>query len=63
MDGRVPWKERREHVKHIGVVFGQRSQLWWDVPIVDSYSLLRDIYRIPEGDYEARLKKREDRTI
>ncbi len=57
VDGRVPWKERREHVKHIGVVFGQRSQLWWDVPIVDSYSLLKDIYRIPEGDYEARLKE------
>ena len=55
--GLVPWKERREHVKHIGVVFGQRSQLWWDVPIVDSYSLLKDIYRIPEGDYEARLKE------
>lgn len=53
----VPWKERREHVKNIGVVFGQRSQLWWDVPIIDSYNLLRDIYRIPKGDYESRLKE------
>ena len=55
--GLVPYKERRAHVKNIGVVFGQRSQLWWDVPIVDSYSLLKDIYRIPQGDYEARLKE------
>ncbi len=55
--GLVPWKERKEHVKNIGVVFGQRSQLWWDVPIVDSYSLLKDIYRIPQRDYEARLKE------
>ncbi|MBO7336311.1 MAG: ATP-binding cassette domain-containing protein [Lachnospiraceae bacterium] len=53
--GRVPWRERREYVKHIGVVFGQRSQLWWDVPIIDSFSLLKDIYRIPSADYEKRL--------
>ena len=55
--GIVPWKERKTHVKNIGVVFGQRSQLWWDVPIIDSYSLLKDIYRIPQGDYESRLKE------
>ena len=55
--GIVPWKERKTHVKNIGVVFGQRSQLWWDVPIIDSYSLLKDIYRIPQRDYEARLKE------
>ena len=52
---RIPWKERKEYVKHIGVVFGQRSQLWWDVPILDSYSLLKDIYRIPEKDYKSRM--------
>ncbi|MCR5726218.1 MAG: ATP-binding cassette domain-containing protein [Lachnospiraceae bacterium] len=51
----IPWKDRKEYVKHIGVVFGQRSQLWWDVPIVDSYSLLKDIYRIPEKDYKNRM--------
>ena len=55
--GRIPWKDRKEYVKHIGVVFGQRSQLWWDVPIVDSFSLLKDIYKIPEKDYESRLKE------
>ena len=55
--GRIPWKDRKEYVRHIGVVFGQRSQLWWDVPIIDSFSLLKDIYRIPENDYKKRLKE------
>ena len=55
--GNVPWTDRREYVRHIGVVFGQRSQLWWDVPIQDSYSLLKDIYRISASDYESRLKE------
>ena len=49
--GRIPWEDRVSHVKEIGVVFGQRTQLWWDVPVIDSYELLRDIYRIPHRDY------------
>ena len=57
VDGRIPWEERREHVRNIGVVFGQRMQLWWDVPILDSYGLLKEIYRIPESDYRQRLKE------
>ena len=57
VDGRIPWESRREHVRNIGVVFGQRMQLWWDVPILDSYGLLKEIYRIPEGDYQSRLKE------
>ena len=55
--GSVPWTDRREYVRRIGVVFGQRSQLWWDVPIQDSYSLLKDIYRISDPDYESRLRE------
>ena len=55
--GRVPWKERKEHVRQIGVVFGQRTQLWWDVPIRDSYDLLKDVYRITPEDYRARLSE------
>lgn len=51
VDGRTPWKNRIEHVSQIGVVFGQRSQLWWDVPVIDSFELLRDIYSIPEDTY------------
>lgn len=53
--GYTPWKDRVEYVKHIGVVFGQRSQLWWDVPVIDSYALLRDIYKIPYPEYKSNL--------
>lgn len=49
--GRTPWKDRVAHVRDIGVVFGQRSQLWWDVPVQDSFDMLRDIYRIPQDQY------------
>ena len=54
--GRTPWKERVAHVSRIGVVFGQRSQLWWDVPVCDSFALLRDIYDIPGERFESRLR-------
>jgi ABC-2 type transport system ATP-binding protein len=49
--GRIPWKQRQDHVKHIGVVFGQRTQLWWDVPVIDSFDLLKDIYNVPQPFY------------
>ena len=52
---RIPWKERVEHVSCIGVVFGQRSQLWWDLPAQDSFALLKDIYSIPYRVYKKRL--------
>ena len=52
INGRTPWKDRINHVKEIGVVFGQRSQLWWDVPVVDSFELLKDIYKIDEKQYK-----------
>ncbi len=51
--GRVPWRERRAHVAEIGVVFGQRTQLWWDLPVIESFELLRDIYRVPPAAYAA----------
>lgn len=51
INGRVPWKERTAHVQQIGVVFGQRSQLWWDVPVIDSFELIRDIYRVQPDVY------------
>ena len=50
--GRTPWKERIPHVREIGVVFGQRTQLWWDLPVIESFELLRDIYRVPQSSYE-----------
>jgi len=49
--GRVPWRDRIAHVRRIGVVFGQRTQLWWDLPVVESFELLRDIYRVGQADY------------
>lgn len=55
INGLTPWKSRKEHVKNIGVVFGQRSQLWWDVPVIDSFELIRDIYTIPENAYRKNL--------
>lgn len=51
INGRVPWKQRKEHVREIGVVFGQRSQLWWDVPVIDSFELLKEVYRVPDDMY------------
>ncbi len=54
--GYTPWLNRVAYVKNIGVVFGQRSQLWWDVPVMDSFDLLRDIYDVPEAEYRSNLK-------
>lgn len=51
VDGLIPWRDRRRHVSRIGVVFGQRTQLWWDLPVIESFDLLRDIYRIPAAAY------------
>ena len=55
VDGRVPHRQRVEHVRRIGVVFGQRTQLWWDLPTIESFELLRHIYRIPEERWRANL--------
>lgn len=57
--GLVPWKDRIAHVARIGVVFGQRTQLWWDLPVIESFNLLRDIYRVPE----ARFRETADMMI
>ncbi len=57
IDGRTPWKERKAHVARIGVVFGQRSQLWWDLPVNDSFDLIRDIYRVPEDRYRKNVRE------
>ena len=57
--GLTPWKDRIAHVARIGVVFGQRTQLWWDLPVTESFDLLRDIYRTSEADY----RRARDRMI
>jgi len=53
--GYTPWQDRKKYVKHIGAVFGQKSQLWWDLPPVDSFYLAKGIYNIPEKEFEQRL--------
>jgi ABC-2 type transport system ATP-binding protein len=55
VDGREPHRQRVEHVRRIGVVFGQRSQLWWDLPTIESFELLRYIYRIPADRWRLNL--------
>jgi ABC-2 type transport system ATP-binding protein len=49
--GLVPWRDRVRHVARIGAVFGQRTQLWWDLPVSESFELLRDVYRVPPERY------------
>jgi len=56
VDGLVPYERRVENARRIGVVFGQRTQLWWDLPTIDSFELLRHIYRIPAGVYKQNLE-------
>ncbi len=56
INGRIPYQERVAHVRNIGVVFGQRRQLWWDVPVIDSFELLRDIYRVEESTYRKNVR-------
>jgi ABC-2 type transport system ATP-binding protein len=55
--GLVPWKSRKENARNIGVVFGQRSQLYWDLPLIDSFELLRAIYAIPPDRYRKNLNE------
>lgn len=57
INGLIPWKNRIEHVRNIGVVFGQRSQLWWDVPVIDSFELLKEIYRTDSLTYRRNLEQ------
>ncbi|MEW6606437.1 MAG: ATP-binding cassette domain-containing protein [bacterium] len=55
--GFIPYKERRRYTQNIGVVFGQRSQLWWDLPVCESYTLLQKIYRIDTHTFNTRLEE------
>jgi ABC-2 type transport system ATP-binding protein len=59
INGMDPVKDRVKYVKEIGVVFGQKSQLWWDIPAIESFDLLKEIYKIPDDEY----KKTRDELI
>ena len=52
VNGLVPYKDRTKNCENIGVVFGQRSQLWWSLPLIESFKLLRDIYMVPQKEYD-----------
>lgn len=52
----VPYKNRQLNAKQIGVVFGQRTQLWWDLPLTETFSILKDIYDVSDEDFEKRMK-------
>lgn len=58
--GMTPWENRIATVRHLGVVFGQRTQLWWDLPVIESFELLKDIYRISDGEYRKTLSALSD---
>lgn len=57
VDGRNPHRERKKNAMNIGVVFGQKSQLWWDLPVKESFKLLKEIYEVSDEDYEARIEE------
>lgn len=56
VNGIVPYENREKNAKNIGVVFGQKTQLWWDLPISETFSLLKDIYDITDNDFEDRMR-------
>ena len=55
VNGAIPYKNRTKNAENIGVVFGQRSQLWWALPLIESFNLLKDIYLIPDKEYKEML--------
>ncbi|MFC4810746.1 ABC transporter ATP-binding protein [Paenibacillus sp. GCM10023250] len=61
VNGFVPYKDREKFVRGIGVVFGQRSQLWWDIGVIESFQLLRKVYRVPEAEFKKRLDELVER--
>ncbi len=56
VNGLIPYKNRTQNAKNIGVVFGQRSQLWWSLPVIESFKLLREIYKIDPKVYSENLE-------
>lgn len=56
IDGEMPYKKRMQVAEKIGVVFGQKTQLWWDIPLIESFKVLKEIYRVSDADYEERME-------
>lgn len=60
VDSIVPYEERLKNAKNIGVVFGQRTQLWWDLPVIDSFKIIKNIYKINDEEFKKRLDYYDD---
>ncbi len=60
VNGINPSKKRKENAQNIGVVFGQRTQLWWDLPLSESFTILKEIYNVSDADYKDRMKFLDD---
>jgi ABC-2 type transport system ATP-binding protein len=57
VNGSIPWKERKTYVAQIGAVFGQRTTLWWDLPVIESLDLLRFVYQLPKDRFQQNLSE------
>ena len=55
INGKIPQDDRKNYVREIGVVFGQRTQLWWDLPLQETYSVLKEIYEVPDDKFKKRM--------
>lgn len=59
-NGKTPWKERKSYTNDIGVVFGQKTQLWWDIPVEESFLLLKEIYGVSDKNYKNKLEQLQE---
>ncbi|MBN1591704.1 MAG: ATP-binding cassette domain-containing protein [Candidatus Coatesbacteria bacterium] len=57
INGLVPWEQRKKHARNIGVIFGQRTQLYWDIAVIETFNLLRRVYRVEKSVYDRRLEE------
>lgn len=55
INGKIPYKNRKKYVKEIGVVFGQRTQLWWDLPLTETFTVLKEIYQVDDNSFKKRM--------
>lgn len=56
VNGNIPYKNRKRHAENIGVVFGQRTQLWWALPVIESFKILKEIYKVSDKDFEETME-------
>ncbi len=57
VNGLIPYEQREKNARQMGVVFGQRTQLWWDIPVRNTFELLKELFEVPEAEFKKRMKK------